>query len=93
MIEHVDQIDGLKMIDNCSAYLKDKGLLILSTPRRRADRSVSRQHMHIFEYDYDTLVQTLEAHFARVMIFCQNDELIYAGHPSTAWNYVAVCVK
>jgi len=28
-----------------------------------------------------------------VMIFCQNDEYIYAGHPSTAWNFVAVCFK
>lgn len=93
MIEHVSQADGQKMVANVAAYLKDKGLAILSTPRRREDRSVSRQHMHVFEYDYDTFVKTLQPHFARVMIFCQNDEYIYAGHPSTAWNYVAVCIK
>ena len=63
------------------------------TVTSRPDRSVSRQHMHVFEYDYATLMETLTPAFGRVMVFCQNDEYIYAGHPSTAWNYVAVCFK
>lgn len=93
MIEHVSQADGARMVANCAALLKDTGLLILSTPRGRADRSISRQQHHVFEYDYDTLVATLEPHFRRVMVFCQNDEYIYAGHPSTAWNFVALGFK
>jgi O-antigen biosynthesis protein len=93
MIEHVSQADGRRMVANCAAYLKDGGLLILSTPRARQDRSISRQHHHVFEYDYDTLVATLQPHFRRVMVFCQNDEYIYAGHPSTAWNYIALGFK
>ena len=93
MIEHVGQEEGRRMVANCAACLRDRGLLILSTPRAREDRSVSRQHMHVFEYDYDTLVSTLAPHFERVTVFCQNDEYIYAGHPSTAWNFVAVCVR
>lgn len=93
MIEHVDQGDGEKMVANCAEHLKPGGMLIMSTPRRRDDRSVSRQHHHIFEYDYETLRSTLDRHFQRVMIFCQNDEYIYAGHPSTAWNYIACCFK
>jgi len=93
MIEHVSQEDGLAMIDNCHAHLKPGGMLVLSTPRAREDRSVSRQHHHVFEYDYDTLVGALASRFDRVMVFCQNDEYIYAGHPSTAWNYVACCFK
>ena len=32
----------------------------------------------------DTSRELLEDHFTRVMIFFQNDEYIYAGHPSTA---------
>ena len=93
MIEHVSHEDGMKMAANVSAHLKTGGLAILSTPRKRDDRSVSRQHMHVFEYDYQTLLETLNPHFSRVMIFCQNDEYIYAGHPSTAWNYIALCFK
>ncbi len=93
MIEHVDQADGRRMAANCAAHLKPGGIAVLSTPRARADRSVSRQHHHVFEYDYATLLATLDQHFGRVMVFCQNDEYIYAGHPSTAWNYVAVCFK
>jgi 2-polyprenyl-3-methyl-5-hydroxy-6-metoxy-1,4-benzoquinol methylase len=93
MIEHVSQTDGQLMAANCAAYLKDGGLLIVSTPRARPDRSISRQHHHVFEYDYDTLVATLQPHFRRVMVFCQNDEYIYAGHPSTAWNYIALGFK
>lgn len=93
MIEHVSQADGEKMVANCYAHLKPGGMLILSTPRVRDDRSVSRQHHHVFEYDYDTLHSVLSKHFPRVMIFCQNDEQIYAGHPSTAWNYIACCFK
>ena len=65
----------------------------MSTPRARADRSKSRQAMHVYEYDYPTLLTTLEPHFARVMVFCQNDEYIYAGHPSTAWNFVVLAFK
>ena len=53
----------------------------------------SRQAQHVFEYDYETFVKTLNDYFTRVMVFCQNDEYIYAGHPSTAWNFVAVCFK
>lgn len=90
MIEHVDHASGMKMAANCAAYLKPGGLLVLSTPRAREDRSVSRRHHHVFEYDYETLLATLEPHFNRVMVFCQNDEYIYAGHPSTAWNFVAL---
>jgi cyclopropane fatty-acyl-phospholipid synthase-like methyltransferase len=93
MIEHISQADGRLMLANVSKHLRDRGLAILSTPRARADRSVSRQAHHVFEYDYDTLVRTLGDYFERVMIFCQNDEYIYAGHPSTAWNFVAVCFK
>ena len=93
MIEHVDHQEGRHMVANCSAALKDRGIAIFSTPRIRPDRSVSRLANHVFEYDYDTLVRTLDPHFNRVMIFCQNDEYIYTGHPSTAWNYVAVCFK
>ena len=93
MIEHASKADGKKMVMNVAASLKDGGMAILSTPRARVDRSVSRQHMHVYEYDYDTLVAKLSPHFARVMIFCQNDEYIYTGHPSTAWNYVALCFK
>lgn len=93
MIEHVSQADGQKMAANVAAHLKPGGMAILSTPRARADRSVSRQHMHVFEYDYATLLATLRPHFPRVTIFCQNDEYIYAGHPSTAWNYIALCFK
>lgn len=93
MIEHVSQADGRLMLANVSKHLRDRGLAILSTPRARPDRSVSRQAHHVFEYDYETLVQTLGDYFERVMIFCQNDEYIYAGHPSTAWNFVAVCFK
>ncbi len=93
MIEHISQEDGQLMAANVAAMLKDRGLAILSTPRVREDRSVSRQHMHVFEYDYDTLLATLQPHFHRVMVFCQNDEYIYAGHPSTAWNYIALCFK
>ena len=93
MIEHVDQADGRRMVANVAAMLKEGGMAILSTPRAREDRSVSRQHMHVFEYDYNTLLETLQPHFKRVMVFCQNDEYIYAGHPSTAWNYIALCFK
>lgn len=93
MIEHVDQHDGRRMVANCAEFLRPGGLCILSTPRVRDDRSLSRQAQHAFEYDYDTLVELLDAHFTRVMVFCQNDEYIYAGHPSTAWNFVAVCCK
>lgn len=93
MIEHVSREDGQLMVANVAAHLKDRGLAILSTPRSRPDRSISRQHMHVFEYDYDTLLKTLQPHFTRVMIFCQNDEYIYAGHPSTAWNYIALCFR
>lgn len=93
MIEHITQEEGTKMVANCAAHLKEAGLLIISTPRAREDRSVSRQAHHVFEYDYETLHDILGRHFRRVMIFCQNDEYIYAGHPSTAWNYVAVCFK
>ncbi len=90
MIEHVTQADGQRMVANCAGFLRDGGLLVLSTPRARPDRSVSRQVHHLFEYDYDTLVATLTPHFERVMVFCQNDEYIYAGHPSTAWNFMAL---
>jgi 2-polyprenyl-3-methyl-5-hydroxy-6-metoxy-1,4-benzoquinol methylase len=90
MIEHVSQSDGAAMVANCAKYLRAGGLLILSTPRARPDRSVSRAVHHLFEYDYDTLLATLNPHFERVMIFCQNDEYIYAGHPSTAWNFIAL---
>lgn len=93
MIEHVDQEAGRRMVANCAAYLKPGGLFILSTPRSRPDRSVSRRHHHIFEYDHDTFLATLSPHFRRVMVFCQNDEYIYAGHPSTAWNFIGLCFK
>ena len=93
MIEHVDREGGRAMVANAAAHLKDRGLLVLSTPRAREDRSVSRREMHVFEYDYETLLETLAPHFSRVTVFCQNDELIYAGHPSTAWNYVALCFR
>ena len=93
MIEHISQPDGQCMLGHCADYLLPGGMLILSTPRARDDRSVSRQQMHVFEYDYETLVDALSAHFSRVMTFCQNDEYIYAGHPSTAWNYVALGFK
>jgi 2-polyprenyl-3-methyl-5-hydroxy-6-metoxy-1,4-benzoquinol methylase len=93
MIEHVSQEDGRKMVANVAGHLKDRGMAILSTPRARADRSVSRQHMHVYEYDYETFLATLRPNFSRVTIFCQNDEYIYAGHPSTAWNYIAMCFK
>ena len=93
MIEHVSQADGRKMVANCAEHLKPGGLLVLSTPRAREDRSVSRQHHHVFEYTYQELMDALEPNFQRVMVFCQNDEYIYAGHPSTAWNYVALCFK
>lgn len=93
MIEHVSQEDGRKMVANVARHLGDRGMAILSTPRARPDRSVSRQHMHVFEYDYATLLDTLRPHFQRVTVFCQNDEYIYAGHPSTAWNYIALCFK
>jgi len=93
MIEHVSAEDGRLMVANCARHLKDGGLFILSTPRSRPDRSVSRQHHHVYEYDYDTFVTTLSPHFRRVMVFCQNDEYIYAGHPSTAWNFIGLCFK
>ena len=93
MIEHVTHEEARRMLANCAARLKPGGMMILSTPRAREDRSVSRQHHHVFEYDYETLHATLSEQFDRVMIFCQNDEYIYAGHPSTAWNYVACCFK
>jgi 2-polyprenyl-3-methyl-5-hydroxy-6-metoxy-1,4-benzoquinol methylase len=93
MIEHVSREDGERMVRNVAGHLKPGGIAILSTPRARPDRSVSRQHMHVFEYDYATLMETLTPGFQRVMVFCQNDEYIYAGHPSTAWNYVAVCFR
>ena len=93
MIEHVTRDDGRRMVANVAAHLKDRGLAILSTPRARPDRSISREKMHVFEYDYDTLLAALQPHFHRVMVFCQNDEYIYAGHPSTAWNYIALCFR
>jgi 2-polyprenyl-3-methyl-5-hydroxy-6-metoxy-1,4-benzoquinol methylase len=93
MIEHVDRADGHRMVANCATYLRPGGMCILSTPRSRPDRSVSRRHHHVFEYDYETLLETLEPHFQRVMVFCQNDEYIYAGHPSTAWNFIACCFR
>jgi len=93
MIEHTTREEGRAVITHCAASLKPGGLFIVSTPRAREDRSLSRQQHHVFEYDYDTLLATLDPHFRRVMIFCQNDEYIYAGHPSTAWNFVAVCFK
>ena len=93
MIEHVSREDGEKMVSNCASYLNPGGMFILSTPRTREDRSVSRQHHHVFEYDYQTFVDVLSPHFRRVAVFCQNDEYIYAGHPSTAWNFIGVCYK
>ncbi len=93
MIEHTTREEGQAVIANCAAYLKPGGLFIASTPRAREDRSLSRQQHHVFEYDYETLLAALDPHFRRVMVFCQNDEYIYAGHPSTAWNFVAVCFK
>lgn len=93
MIEHVSREDGQRMVANVAGHLRERGMAIVSTPRARADRSVSRQAMHPFEYDYDTLIGTLNPHFDRVMVFCQNDEYIYAGHPSTAWYYVALCFR
>ncbi|MEE8142590.1 MAG: class I SAM-dependent methyltransferase [Planctomycetota bacterium] len=93
VIEHVDREAGERMVANCAALLKPGGLFILSTPRAREDRSLSRQVHHVFEYDHATFLETLEPHFQRVMLFCQNDEVIYAGHPSTAWNFIGVCLK
>ena len=93
MIEHVGREDGSRMVANIASLLKDRGMLVLSTPRAREDRSVSRQKMHVFEYDHETLLATLKPHFSRVTVFCQNDELIYAGHPSTAWNFIALCFR
>lgn len=49
--------------------------------------------MHIFEYDYPTLLKILILHFNRVMVFCQTDEHLYAGQTSTAWNYGVVYHK
>ena len=93
MIEHVGREEGRLMVANIAALLKDRGLLVLSTPRAREDRSLSRRKMHVFEYDYETLLETLQPLFSRLTVFCQNDELIYAGHPSTAWNFVALCFR
>lgn len=93
MIEHVDQDAGVALVNNVAECLRAGGLFVLSTPRSRLDRSRSRQEMHVFEYDYATLMAMLEPHFGRVMVFCQNDEYIYAGHPSTAWNFIALCFK
>jgi len=93
MLEHISLEQGAAMVARCALYLNSGWILIMSTPCARPDRSVSHQQMHVYEYDYDTLVAMLSPHFSRMMVFCQNDEYIYAGHPATGWNYVALGFK
>ncbi|MBI4614007.1 MAG: class I SAM-dependent methyltransferase [Planctomycetes bacterium] len=93
VIEHMDRSSGEALARCMRDLLAPGGILLLSTPRARSDRSLSRQRHHPYEYSHDALRGTLDPLFARVMVFCQNDELIYAGHPSTAWNFVAVAFR
>ena len=91
VIEHLarDEADGF--LAETARALQRPGVLFLSTPRAREDRTESRRRMHKHEYAYDELKRLLRRHFARVLLFSQTDEVIHTGHPTTAWTFMAVC--
>lgn len=91
-IEHLTKNGGVNFVNNCYESLKSDGILIISTPRYREDRSENRKKVHIYEYDLETFQKLLETKFSKVIIFARNDEIIHLGYLPMAWTFVAVCL-
>lgn len=94
VIEHVEETEAPKFLENLKSRLTDRGVVYLSTPRALPfeERSRNRQLEHPKEYSPQEFRDLLSRHFSRVFLFGQNDSLISTQNPAMAWNLVAICV-
>ena len=93
VIEHMSVEHGEELLKFIDSKLANHGLAFISTPRKIDNPSENRKQYHIHEYTHSEFLATLEKHFAKVIVFSQNDEIISSQNPDNAWNYMAICFK
>lgn len=93
VIEHMTKAEGNDLITFLHSKLKNKGVAFISTPRKIENPSENRKKWHIYEYEYDELIESLEKKFDNVLVLSQTDELIGTQNKNVAWNYFAICFK
>lgn len=93
VIEHLERHNGIELLRQLRQKLKSNGILLLSCPKYKPyeERSPARKRLHLHEYTYKDLNDSLESVFARHIIFTQTDEIISMGNPETCWTYMAIC--
>lgn len=60
VIEHVDDVERTQALKEWNRILKFKGLLYMTTPERRLEKSQYPEGSHWTEYDFEELVQIVE---------------------------------
>ncbi|GLH73162.1 hypothetical protein GETHLI_16640 [Geothrix limicola] len=95
VIEHVDQKEEARFLENCVSVLKPGAVAIFGTPNIASDAFASPPSRagHINLFDPDRFVSTLEGHFSHVFPFSMNDEMVHTGFAKMAHYLLALCVR
>lgn len=87
VIEHVSIIEQEKIISEIKRVLKDKGLLIISTPNQKEHPGQLFNKFHIHEMDIDEFSRLLEKHFKNVVILEYSFFIGFAIFPLNELNF------
>lgn len=90
VIEHMPVDDGRRFLAAAARHTRPEGLTIIGTPSIHSypHQGALSRAAHVKCYDQAELAALMGEHFARVLPFAMNDEVLHTGHPRMAWYYM-----
>ncbi|MEM7167100.1 MAG: methyltransferase domain-containing protein [Planctomycetota bacterium] len=94
VIEHMPPEAGDRLLARMASLLDPAGMVVIGTPSSHSypHQSEISRASHVKCYDLPELQDLVAPHFARVLPFSMNDEIVHTGHPKMAWYYFLLCL-
>jgi len=95
VIEHIEQKDERRYLENIIASLDKHGVLIIGTPslQSQVHASPPSKEGHVNCKDAKQLKALMSDYFHQVFIFSMNDEVVHTGFYPMAHYLFALCVE
>jgi 2-polyprenyl-3-methyl-5-hydroxy-6-metoxy-1,4-benzoquinol methylase len=92
VIEHLDEKDQSKLMDDLHSLVSDKGTLFISTVRKMVPPPTeNRRKEHIRELAFEELLELCNKKFANVYTFGQIDQVISTFYKDNQYHFVFIC--